>query len=87
MKQLLIGGTIGVAAGLLLGGAAVYAATYELPWTKNIYNVSDVDRIDRQSVRHSVSVFDDGGNKCYTVNTRTSAGADVAISCVKRGES
>lgn len=84
MKQLILGTTIGVAAGLLLGSTAVYAATQviELPWTKNIYTVSD--NANRTS---AVSVFDDQENKCYVVQaTSEKIDTPVAISCVKRGD-
>lgn len=86
MKQLILGITIGVAAGLLLGGTAVYAGYVETPWTKNIYNVSDVEEINGSSVGHTVSVFDDGDNKCYVVNAKYVSGRSPAISCVKRGD-
>lgn len=85
MKQLILGATIGVVAGLLLGGGSVYAAqyVYELPWTKNIYNISRYDVTDG-----GVSVFDDGDNKCYVarVGGLGKIGSSLAISCVKRGD-
>lgn len=85
MNQLILGTTIGVAAGLLLGGGSVYAAqyVYELPWTKNIYNISRDDKTEG-----GVSVFDDGDNKCYVarVGELGYSGSSLAISCVKRGD-
>lgn len=71
---------IGVA---LLSSSVTFAATYELPWTKNIYNVSDTDK----NYNPSVSVFDDADNKCYVVRAETGSSLSqdsVAISCVKR---
>lgn len=57
---------------------AAMTVNIELPWTKNIYNVSDTDKFNGTSV----SVFDDQDNKCYVVYE--TAAANPAISCVKR---
>lgn len=53
-----------------------------LPWTNNIYRLSS-----SESGADTVSVFDDGGNKCYVLNPGYgSAGRSQAISCVKEAE-
>ena len=77
-KLVIIVGAVVVAG--LASTATVAAARYiELPWTNNIYKVSD--REDRQP---TVSVFDDAGNKCYVVTGWTVAHGDaVAIDCVE----
>lgn len=69
--------------GLLLGiSSTAVAATYELPWTKNIYNVSDPEK----SFQPIVSLFDNNGNRCYVVASagRNNSPNSVAISCVKK---
>lgn len=77
MKKKIIIGTALIAV-FVLGGVTTYAATYELGWTKNIYNISQIERGFGSS--GSVSVFDDGDNKCYVVSDSNVKG----ISCVKR---
>ena len=71
---------VGVA---LLSSSVTFAATYELPWTKNIYNVSSPEENGA-----TVSVFDDGGNKCYVIISDGLGGIHSSrpnsISCVKR---
>lgn len=75
MKKLIIAvAIIGVAVVSSVGTVA--ATGYEMPWTKNIYQVSG-----REDWASSVSVFDDGGNKCYLVNN--SQNGNVSISCVR----
>lgn len=88
MKQLILGTTIGVAAGLLLGGTAVYAArqVIDLPYTNVIYNLSNGG-----DDNNTVSVFDHRDNTCYVAVSFASgyggSGGDYpAISCVKRGD-
>ena len=76
-KKKLAAAIIGVA---LLSSSVTIAATYELPWTKNIYNVSDPEK-------STVSVFDDQDNKCYVLTGKKDGNLGippVAISCVKR---
>lgn len=79
MKKLILGIVIGIVVSVPV---AAIAKMIELPWSNNIYNISDVEH----GVSGSVSVFDDGDNKCYIVrqNFDTSIGATVNISCVKR---
>ncbi|MCF8783216.1 hypothetical protein [Rhodococcus ruber] len=74
-KLVIITGAVVIAA--LASTATVAAARYvELPWTNNIYLVSDHE----QGGQPTVSVFDDAGNKCYVVR---GYGGTVAIDCVE----
>jgi|GEM_PF-5120680 len=67
-------------------GTALAARYIELPWTNNIYQVSDVENRGKTP---TVSVFDDQGTKCYVVAANTGAaaygtsGSNLAISCVR----
>lgn len=80
MRQLLIGTTIGVAAGLLLGGTAVYAT---VGYANDIKQFS----VDINSLwSGKVAVFDDADNKCYVASYNNGDRPSVAISCVKRGD-
>lgn len=76
-KLLIAAGILGIAA---LSSSATYAATRELPWTNNIYNVSDPE-----NHTPTVSVFDDGNNKCYVVRSDSLGQSpdSMAISCLK----
>ena len=70
-----------LALAFIIGGTTVSAAQYiRLPWTKNIYGVSSPE--DNAS---TVSVFDDGDNKCYVLSSSASRtyGA-TSISCVRK---
>lgn len=80
MKRTLLTVAGAVAVAVLAFGATVAAQRYiELPWTNNIYKVSD-----RENRRPTVSVFDDAENKCYVVTGYgASMGDTVAISCVE----
>lgn len=80
MKKLYIGVIIGLVVAI---PATAVASTYELPWTKNIYNLSDSDM--HKSYVGSVSVFGDKDNKCYVARiTGGNTNPDsVATSCVK----
>lgn len=74
MKKILLGVLIGI-------GAAIPAATFAygkaLPWTNVIYQVGEPEsRFD-----DTVSVMDDGDNKCYVLMRGFES---QAISCVKR---
>ncbi len=76
MKKVVLVAAIAV---LLALPAGAYAAQFiTLPWTNNIYNVSETEESNS-----TVSVFDDGDNKCYVVIKYASSGG-TAISCVKR---
>lgn len=76
--------TMSVFGVAMLSSAATLAATYNLPWTKNIYNVSDTEWDNRNS---TVSVFDDRDNKCYIVRAVDSVWQkspdSVSISCMR----
>ncbi|WP_407107282.1 hypothetical protein [Rhodococcus aetherivorans] len=78
-KLVIIAGAVVIA--VLASTATVAAARYvELPWTNNIYLVSD-----REATKPTVSVFDDADNKCYVVTKwNTYDGDSVAIDCVER---
>lgn len=81
MKKIILGFAVGL---LIAFPASTIAANYELPWTKNIYNISDQDKGKHSG---SVSVFDDGDNKCYVARATggsSQGGPDsISISCVR----
>lgn len=74
MKKLVIAATIVAVVSSV--GTALADRVIELPWTNNIYKVSS-----REDNASTVSVFDDGGNKCYLVDN--SNNGNVTISCVR----
>lgn len=80
MRKMFIGVVIGI---LVTIPASALAANYELRWTNNIYNISDVDNGHYSG---TVSVFDDQGNKCYvaraTGGTSSNQADNIAISCI-----
>jgi hypothetical protein len=69
---LIVGAVLSVPATVLAGRVT------ELPWTNNIYNVSDVD----ESSNTTVSTFNDNGNQCYVVRNWARE-RTTTISCVK----
>lgn len=76
-------------AALIIGVAVVssvgtVAAAHYLPWTENIYSVSDSEHADDGDYHHTVSTFEDSGNKCYVVNSRKDwPDSAPSISCVR----
>lgn len=76
MKKILLGFILG----LLVAMPAVAIANDQPPFTNVIYDVPNSNA--------QVSVFDDRDNKCYVVqgDKRHWSNANVAISCLKRGQ-
>lgn len=73
---------VGILVGLIIGiPATAVAASYQLPWAKNIYRVGSVE-----PGTATVSVFDDANNKCYVLSDRApyDKPVPVAISCVAK---
>lgn len=79
MKKYLIGFVVGAVLFVPCTAFAAISSWDFLPWTKSIYRISDFNQSP------SVSVFDDGDNKCYVASSREFSGdtAPLAISCVK----
>lgn len=79
--------TVALVLGAIIGTPVV---AYELlRKTVNIYTVNQLDTCDLgngQQPCDTVSTFDDRGNKCYVLKTRSNIGA-ASISCVKQGSS
>lgn len=78
MKRFIKYTTITIIVATLSASATAVAQRYiGLPWTNNIYWISERECAGADGCSNTVSVFDDGGNKCYIT------GGGSAISCVR----